>query len=120
MPLYEHVFITRHELSPPQVNELIAQFSDVIHAYGGEVVKIENWGIRPFAYKIKKKSKGYYVLLYIDAPSPAIQEMERQMKIHEDFLRFLTLRVENIPEKPSKIMQLSTQEKLLEKEEETL
>ena len=115
MPLYEHVFITRHELSPSQVNEIIARVSDVIQTNGGAVIKTENWGLRAFSYKIKKKSKGYYVLLYIDAPSAAVQEMERQMKIDEDFLRFLTLKIDKIPEQPSQMIQQP-----LEKEEDPL
>ena len=122
MPLYEHVFITRHEISLAQVNDLITQFSDLIQTQGGTVIKTENWGLRNFSYKIKKKSKGYYVLLYLDAPSQAIQEMERQMKIHEDLLRFLTLRISKIPDHPSKMMQIAAQEKAysLEKEDSDL
>ncbi|MGB8274384.1 MAG: 30S ribosomal protein S6 [Alphaproteobacteria bacterium] len=105
MALYENVFIARQDISATAVEALSDRFTAIISENGGKVTKKESWGLRNLAYKIKKNRKGHYVLFNIDAPSPAVQEMERQMRINEDVLRFLTVRVEELEEGPSAVMQ---------------
>ena len=94
MSLYESTFIIRHDMSTQQVELLTENFTAIIKDNGGEVTKIEHWGLRTLAYRIKKNRKGHYVLLNIDAPGTAIFELERQTKINEDVLRYITLRVD--------------------------
>ncbi|OAN45627.1 30S ribosomal protein S6 [Paramagnetospirillum marisnigri] len=105
MSLYECVFIARQDISTPQVEALTAEMTNIITQGGGTVSKTEYWGLRNIAYRVKKNRKGHYVLLNIDAPSSAVKEMERQMSINEDVLRTLTLRVEELEEGPSAMMQ---------------
>lgn len=105
MPLYEHVLITRQDISPQQVEELTDTFKGVIESQGGSVAKTEYWGLRSLAYRIKKYRKGHYSLMNIDAPSEAIAEMERQERINSDVVRFLTLRMDELEEGPSAMMQ---------------
>jgi small subunit ribosomal protein S6 len=107
MPFYENVFIARQDISAAQADTLAETFSNVIAENGGKVTKKENWGLRNIAYRIKKNRKGHYVLLNIDAPPAAVQEMERQMRISEDILRYLTTRVEELEEGPSAMMRRS-------------
>ena len=104
MPNYESVFIARQDISAAQVDGLTEAFEKVITDAGGSVAKRENWGLRTMAYKIKKNRKGHYVLLNFDAPAPALHEMERQMRINEDVLRYMTVRIEEFEEGPSAIM----------------
>ena len=104
MPLYESVLIARQDIAAPQVDALADTFQDVIKDKGGSVAKREYWGLRTLAYKIKKNRKGHYVLMNIDAPADAMHEMERQMRIHDDVLRYMTIRVEEHEEGPSAIM----------------
>jgi small subunit ribosomal protein S6 len=104
LPYYESVFIARQDISSAQVEGLTETFEKVITDAGGTIAKRESWGLRTMAYKIKKNRKGHYVLLNIDGPAPAIHEMERQMRINEDILRYLTLRVDEMEEGPSAIM----------------
>ena len=104
MALYECVFIARQDISSAQVDTLTEQFEGVITENGGTVAKRESWGLRTMAYKIKKNRKGHYVLLNIDAPAEAVHEMERQMRINEDVLRYMTLAVDEHEEGPSIIM----------------
>ncbi|WP_039759864.1 30S ribosomal protein S6 [Bartonella queenslandensis] len=94
MALYEHMFLARQDIAPQQVDELLSLYKGVIETHGGKVGRIENWGLRPLAYRIRKNRKAYYVLVNIDAPAAAIAEMERQMRINEDILRYMTIRVE--------------------------
>ncbi|WP_336294119.1 30S ribosomal protein S6 [Bartonella sp. CB169] len=94
MALYEHIFLARQDIAPQQVDELLNVYKGVIEAHGGKVGRIENWGLRPLAYRIRKNRKAYYVLVDIDAPTEAIAEVERQMRINEDILRYMTIRVE--------------------------
>ncbi|MGH6987298.1 MAG: 30S ribosomal protein S6 [Caulobacteraceae bacterium] len=94
MPLYEHVLIARQDISPAQAESLNEELKSLIETHGGHVGKIEYWGLRNLAYRIKKNRKGHYSLLAIDAPADAVKEMERQLAINEDVLRFLTIRVE--------------------------
>lgn len=105
MPLYEHVFIARQDVSQQQVDGLIDTFKNIITENGGTVGKVEPWGLRTMSYRIKKNRKGHYSLLNIDAPHEAVAEMERQMRLNEDVLRFMTLRVEEHEDGPSAILQ---------------
>ncbi len=105
MTTYEHVFIARQDVSPQQVDALVEAFKGVITEGGGQVGKTEYWGLRNMAYRIRKNRKGHYVLMNIDAAPAVVKEMERQMGIHEDVLRFMTLRTESMDEKPSAMMQ---------------
>jgi small subunit ribosomal protein S6 len=107
MPLYEHVFLVRQDASAPQVETLTQQFKSVIESNGGKVPKVENWGIRSLAYRIKKNRKAHYSLLNIEAPPAAVAEMERQMSINEDVIRFMTIKVEELEEGPSAIVRQS-------------
>jgi small subunit ribosomal protein S6 len=107
MPFYENVFIARQDISATQADTLAETFSNVITEQGGKVTKKENWGLRNIAYRINKNRKGHYVLLNIDAPPAAVTEMERQMRISEDILRYLTVRVDELEEGPSAIMRRS-------------
>ena len=105
MPLYEHVFIARQDISPQQVDALTEQFKGIIAGLGGTVGKTEYWGLRNFAYRMKRYRKGHYVLMNVDAPAAALKELERQEGINEDVMRGLTIRVEELETEPSAIMQ---------------
>src|SRR5690606_17616194 len=105
MALYEHVFLARQDLSPQQVDALVEQYKGVIESGGGKVGRIENWGLKSLAYRIQKNRKAYLALLDLDAPAEAVKEMERQMGISEDILRFMTIRVDAHEEGPSAMMQ---------------
>jgi small subunit ribosomal protein S6 len=105
MPLYEHVFLARQDVTSQQVEAMIEQYKGVLESQGGAVKKTEYWGVKPLAYRINKNRKAHYTLLNIDAPAPAVAEMERQMGISEDVLRFLTLKVEELEEAPSAMLQ---------------
>ena len=96
MPMYENVFIARQDVSAAQVDSMADQFSELIKEHGGEVTKKEYWGLRNLAFRIKKNRKGHYVLFNIDAPSQAVLEMERNMRINEDVIRYLTVRVDEL------------------------
>src|SRR3974390_2786763 len=104
MPLYEHVFLARQDASPQQVEELTAQMTGVVEQHGGKVTKTENWGVRSLTYRINKNRKAHFVLLNVDAPSTAIAEIERQERISEDVIRYLSVRVEEHEEGPSAMM----------------
>ncbi len=105
MPLYEHVFLARQDVSAQQVDTLTEQFKNVIEEGGGSIDKAEYWGLRSLAYKIKKYRKAHYQLLNIDAPHPAVAEMERLMRLNDDVVRFITLRVDEHETGPSVVMQ---------------
>ena len=105
MPLYEHVFIARQDLSNTQAEGLIDHFSTVLSDNGGSVVEKEYWGVKTMAYKINKNRKGHYAFLRSDAPSAAVQEMERLMRLHDDVMRVLTIKVDKHGEGPSIQMQ---------------
>ena len=105
MPLYEHVMIARQDLSNTQAESLIEHFGTVLSDNGGKLVENEYWGVKTMAYKINKNRKGHYALLRTDAPAPAIQEMERLMRLHEDVMRVLTIKVDAHEEGPSVQMQ---------------
>lgn len=101
MPLYEHVFLARQDISQAQVEALTKEYSEVITEAGGKIAKSEYWGVKPLAFKIKKNRKAHYSLLNIDAPSAAVAEMERRMGLSPDVLRFLTIRVDAHEAEPS-------------------
>lgn len=104
MALYEHVFLVRQDASNTQVEALIDQYKAVIDDNGGKVTKAEYWGVKPLAYRIRKNRKAHYALMNIVSPPAAVAEMERQMKINEDVIRFLTLRTQAHEEGPSIMM----------------
>lgn len=105
MALYEHVFMARQDVSAQQVETMTETYKGIIDSLGGSVTKVEYWGIKPLAYRIKKNRKAHYALFNISAPAAAITEMERQMRINEDVLRFMTVRVEELEEAPSAMLQ---------------
>ncbi len=101
MAFYESVFIARQDVSGPQVEALADSFTAVIEENGGKVAKRELWGLKNLTYRIKKNRKGHYVMFNLDAPAAAVQEMERQMRLHEDILRYLTVKVDELDDAPS-------------------
>ena len=101
MAFYESVVIARPELTETQIDNLINDLSDIITNDGGKVVKKEQWGLRSFAYKINKNKKGHYFMLNLDSAPTIIFEYERQMRINEDIIRFLTIKIDKIDENPS-------------------
>ena len=105
MPLYESVFIARQDIPAQEVEALAERFASVLAEQGGEVARREYWGLKNMAYRIKKNRKGHYTMLHIDAPAAALQEMERTMRISEDVLRYISMRVDELPEGPSIMMQ---------------
>ena len=105
MALYEHVFISRQDLSNAQAEGLIEHFSAVLSDNDGKVIDQEYWGLKTMAYKINKNRKGLYAFLKSDAPSSAVQEMERLMRLHEDVMRVMTIRVDEHEEGPSVVIQ---------------
>ncbi|HDR27106.1 30S ribosomal protein S6 [Rhodovulum sp.] len=105
MPLYEHVFIARQDLSNTQAEGLIEHFGAILADNGGKIVEHEYWGVKTMAFKINKNRKGHYAFLRTEAPAPAVQEMERLMRLHDDVIRVLTVKVEAHEEGPSAQMQ---------------
>ena len=104
MPLYEHVFLARQDLSAQQVEELTAQLTGVVGQMGGKIAKNEYWGLKSLTYRIRKNRKTHMTLLNVDAPAAALNEVERQERLNEDVLRYLTIRVEELEEGPSAMM----------------
>jgi small subunit ribosomal protein S6 len=111
MPLYEHVFLARQDLAQAQVDALAENATKIIADNGGKVVKTETWGLRGLAYRIAKNRKAHYVMLDIDAPAPAMAELERQTGINEDVIRFMTIRVEDHEKGPSAMMRKQDRER---------
>jgi small subunit ribosomal protein S6 len=107
MPLYEHVFLARQDISAQQAEGLQQTFRSLIEENGGKVGKAEYWGIKSLTYRIKKNRKAHYTLMNIDAPHEAVAEMERQMSLSTDVIRFLTVRVDEHEEGPSAMMRRS-------------
>jgi small subunit ribosomal protein S6 len=105
MSLYEHVFISRQDLSTSQAEGLIDHFSAILTENGGKVLNYEYWGLKTMAYKINKNRKGHYVLLKSDSTPEAVQEMERLMRLHEDVMRVMTIKVKIHDDGPSAVMQ---------------
>ncbi len=104
MPLYEHVFLARQDVSAQQVEELTAQIKGVLEQMGGKITKTEQWGVKSLAYRLRKNRKAHFVLLNVDAPSAALNEIERQERLNEDVLRYITIRVDELEEGPSAMM----------------
>ena len=105
MPLYEHVFISRQDLSSAQAEGLVEHFTTVLSDNGGKLIDSEYWGVKTMAYKINKNRKGHYAYMRTDAPATAVQEMERLMRLHDDVMRVLTIKVDEHQEGPSIQMQ---------------
>ena len=101
MPLYEHVFLARQDLSQAQVDALAAHATEIVEQGGGKVAKTETWGLKSLAYKIDRNRKAHFVLLNIEAPGDVVAELERQSRINEDVLRYMTVRVDEHEEGPS-------------------
>ena len=104
MPLYEHVFLARQDISAQQVEELTAQLKGVIEQMGGTITKTEQWGVKTLSYRLRKNRKAHYVLLNVDAPSAVLNEIERQERLNEDVVRYITVRVEEHESGPSAMM----------------
>ena len=104
MPLYEHVFVARQDISPQQVEDLARDFSSIVETNGGRIARAEYWGLRNLAYRVKNNRKGHYVLFNIDAPADAVKEMERNIRLNDDVIRNMTIRVEEIEEGASAVM----------------
>lgn len=104
MALYETVFIARQDVSAKQVEDLAKGFAKIVNDNGGDTKRTESWGLRTLAYKIKKNRKGHYTLFHFDAPPKAIAELERNMRLNEDVLRYMTVTIEKLPEGPSAIL----------------
>ena len=111
MPLYEHVYLARQDLSAQQVEELTTQLTSVITQMGGKVTKNEYWGVKSLTYRMRKNRKAHMTLLNVDAPPAALSEIERQERINEDVLRYLTIRVEALEEGPSAMMRKSDRDR---------
>jgi small subunit ribosomal protein S6 len=104
MPLYEHVFLARQDASAQQVEELATQLTGVIEGLGGKVTKTENWGVRSLTYRMNKNRKAHFMMFNIDGPAAVVAEIERQERINEDVIRYLTVRVDELEEGPSAMM----------------
>ena len=107
MSLYEHVFLARQDISQQQAEGLLQTFRSLIEENGGKVAKTEYWGIKPLSYRIKKNRKAHYTLMNLDAPHEAVAEMERQMGLSTDVIRFLTIKVDEHEDGPSAMMRRS-------------
>jgi small subunit ribosomal protein S6 len=107
MALYETVFIARQDVSAKQVEDYAKAFGKIVNDNGGEVKRTESWGLRNLAYKIKKNRKGHYTLLHIEALPKVIVELERNMRLNEDILRYMTVSIDKLPEGPSAILKQS-------------
>jgi small subunit ribosomal protein S6 len=111
MPLYEHVYLARQDLSAQQIEELTAQLTAVIEQMGGKIAKNEYWGVKSLTYRIKKNRKAHMTLFNLNAPPAAINEIERQERLNEDVLRYLTVRVEAHEEGPSAMLRKSDRDR---------
>jgi small subunit ribosomal protein S6 len=111
MPLYEHLYLARQDLSAQQVEELTAKLSGVIAEAGGKITKTEYWGMKSLNYRIRKNRKAHMTLLNVEAPAAALNEVERQERLNEDVLRYLTIRVEALEEGPSAMMRKSDRDR---------
>ena len=105
MPFYESTYIVRPDVSSQQVEALTAAMTELVQANGGTVAKNEYWGLKSLAYRVKKNRKGHFVMLGLDAPPAAVAELERNLGINEDVIRYLTVRVEALEQGPSSMMQ---------------
>jgi len=111
MPLYEHVYLARQDVTAQQVEELTGQYKSVVEQGGGKIAKAEYWGVKSLAYRIRKNRKAHFTLFNIDAPPAALAELERQERLNEDILRYLTIRVDVHEEGPSAMMRKSDRDR---------
>jgi small subunit ribosomal protein S6 len=111
MPLYEHVYLARQDLSAQQVEELTTQLSTVVTEMGGKIAKSEYWGVKSLTYRIRKNRKAHMTLFNLEAPAAVINEIERQERLNEDVLRYLTIRVDELEEGPSAMMRRSDRDR---------
>ena len=111
MALYEHVFLARQDLAQAQVDALAEMAAGIINGNDGRVVKTENWGLRSLAYKIAKNRKAHYVMLEIDAPGSVVAELERQVQINEDIIRYMTVKIDALEDGPSVMMRKSDRDR---------
>ena len=111
MPLYEHVFLARQDVSAQQVEELTAQLTAVLEQLGGKVTKLEQWGVKSLSYRVRKNRKAHFTFMNVDAPPAALSEIERQERLNEDVLRYLTIRVDAHEEGPSAMMRKSDRDR---------
>ncbi|GAO56286.1 MULTISPECIES: 30S ribosomal protein S6 [unclassified Novosphingobium] len=118
MPLYEHVFLARQDLSQAQVDALAATATEIVESNNGKVTKTETWGLRSLAYKIQKNRKAHFVMLNIDAPAGVVAELERQTQINEDVIRYMTIRVDEHEGGPSVMMRKNERDRSRRRERE--
>lgn len=118
MPLYEHVFLARQDLSSTQVEELVEQVRTLVEGAGGSLGRIEFWGVKSLQYRIDKNRKAHFTLVDIDAPAATLQELERQWRISEDVLRYMTIKVEQFEDGPSAMLQRREERRSRERERE--
>jgi small subunit ribosomal protein S6 len=111
MPLYEHVYMARQDVTSQQIDELNAQYQTIVEGLGGKIAKTEYWGVKSLTYRIRKNRKAHFVLMNVDAPPPALAELERQERLNEDVLRYITVRVEEHEEGPSAMMRKADRER---------
>jgi small subunit ribosomal protein S6 len=111
MPLYEHVFLSRQDVSAQQVEELTTQLRGVIEQLGGKVTKLEQWGVKSLSYRLRKNRKAHFTFMNVDAPATALNEIERQERLNEDVLRYLTIRVDEHEEGPSAMLRKSDRDR---------
>ena len=109
MRLYESVFIARQDISTGQVDALCDEFAGIVTEGGGKILKKEYWGLKSLAYRIKKNRKGHYVLFNIEADAATMDEYDRKLGLNEDVIRVLTVRIEEVDEEPSIIMQAKSE-----------
>jgi len=118
VPLYEHVFLARQDLSQAQVDTLAATATEIVESMGGKITKTESWGLRSLAYKIAKNRKAHFVLLNIDGPTNVVAELERQTSINEDVIRYMTVKVDEHETGPSVMMRKNDRERTRRRERE--
>jgi small subunit ribosomal protein S6 len=118
VPLYEHIFLARQDLSQAQVDALAAAATEIVETNQGKVVKTETWGLKSLAYKIKRNRKAHFVMLDIDAPAGVVAELERQTAINEDVIRYMTVRVDAHEGGPSVMMRKADRDKTKRRERE--
>ena len=111
MPLYEHVFLARQDLSQAQVDALAAAATEIVEGFKGKVTKTETWGLKNLAYKIDRNRKAHFVMLNIEGPGELVAELERQNRINEDIIRWLTIAVDEHETGPSVMMRKNERDK---------
>jgi small subunit ribosomal protein S6 len=118
VPLYEHIFLARQDLSQSQVDALAAAATEIVESNQGKVTKTETWGLKNLAYKIKRNRKAHFVMLNIECPGDTVAELERQTSINEDVIRYVTIRVDEHETGPSVMMRKSDRERSRRRERE--